>query len=58
MHGLALTMLTQKESRHFIAKSVLRKPIDMLDYAGAHTWNKLESLTYSGRIRIGVLSRF
>ena len=58
MHGMALTMLTSKELRQFIAITVKKKSIELIDHQGNNYWNKIESLNYNERIGIGVLARY
>ena len=45
MHGLALTMLTNKQTRLYMAKASRKKVIDLIDHENNTHWNKIESLT-------------
>ena len=47
MHGLALTMLTSKQARHYIAKTSKKKPIELelIERRDNMHWHKTESLT-------------
>ncbi len=58
MHGLTLSMLTGSTLRRFAGTTVKQKQIEQIDYTGAKSWNKLESLTYSERIGVAIVARF
>ena len=45
MHGLALTMLTSKQARLYMASASKKKVIDLIDREDNKDWNKIESLT-------------
>ena len=55
---MALTMLTSKECRHFIAVAIKKKAVEFIDHEGNSYWNKIESLSYNERIGVGVLARY
>ena len=46
MHGLALTMLTSKQARYYMASASRKKVIDLIDHEDNKHWNKIESLAY------------
>ena len=58
MHGRTLSMLAEKNVRRFVGTTVKQKNIEQIDYTGAKSWNKLESLTYSERIGVAIVARF
>ena len=58
MHGRTLSMLAEKNVRRFVGTTVKQKNIEQIDYTGAKSWNKLESLTYSERIGVTFFARF
>ena len=55
---MALTMLTSKEIRRFIAVAVKKKAVELIDHEGNSYWNKIESISYNERIGVGVLARY
>ena len=55
---MALTMLTSREIRRFIAVTAKKKAIELIDHKGNNYWNKIESISYNERIGVGVLARY
>ena len=55
---MALTMLTSKEIRRFIAVTIKKKAVELIDHEGNSYWNKIESISYNERIGVGVLARY